>query len=225
MINMDKKVKKALEASINSYAKSEGLEANHVLAALLDVFESDAAFMDKVAKMDAVFDDEQRFEELREYAFDLLMINFFAVDVEKLEEDYLDSEEWEAIEEETIDRGSEMLNILLYLRECDDEDIEPSLEDFLKEFLLVEEDEFQDEYRIYEDLIANQILIDSDFEAAAEVTKTISEDEELFDLFYPIIGFFIDQNPSAEQLKEFEAHAANKSLNTALYQLIINFNK
>ena len=141
MINMDKKVKKALEASINSYAKSEGLEANHVLAALLDVFESDAAFMDKVAKMDAVFDDEQRFEELREYAFDLLMINFFAVDVEKLEEDYLDSEEWEAIEEETIDRGSEMLNILLYLRECDDEDIEPSLEDFLKEFLLVEEDD------------------------------------------------------------------------------------
>jgi len=216
MINMDKKVKKALEASINSYAKSEGLEANHVLTALLEVFESDAAFMDKVAKMDAVFDDEQRFEELREYAFDLLMINFFAVDVEKLEEDYLDSEEWEAIEEETIDRGSEMLNILLYLRECDDEDIEPSLE---------EEDEFQDEYRIYEDLIANQILIDSDFEAAAEVTKTISEDEELFELFYPIIGFFIDQNPSAEQLKEFEAHAANKSLNTALYQLIINFNK
>ncbi len=213
---MDKKVKKALEASINSYAKSEGLEANHVLTALLEVFESDAAFMDKVAKMDAVFDDEQRFEELREYAFDLLMINFFAVDVEKLEEDYLDSEEWEAIEEETIDRGSEMLNILLYLRECDDEDIEPSL---------VEEDEFQDEYRIYEDLIANQILIDSDFEAAAEVTKTISEDEELFELFYPIIGFFIDQNPSAEQLKEFEAHAANKSLNTALYQLIINFNK
>lgn len=222
---MDKKVKKALEASINSYAKSEGLEANNVLAALLDVFESDAPFMDKVANLDTVFDDEQRFEELREYAFDLLMINFFAADVEKLEEDYLDSEEWEAIEEETIDRGSEMLNILLYLRECADDDIEPSLEDFLKEFLLVEEDEFQDEYRIYEKLIANQILIESDFAAAAQVAKTLTEEEELFELFYPIIGFFSEPKPSAEQLADYEANAANKSLDTALYQLIINFNK
>jgi len=222
---MDKKVKKALEASINSYAKSEGLEANNVLAALLDVFESDAPFMDKVANLDTVFDDEQRFEELREYAFDLLMINFFAADVEKLEEDYLDSEEWEAIEEETIDRGSEMLNILLYLRECADDDIEPSLEDFLKEFLLVEEDEFQDEYRIYEKLIANQILIESDFAAAAQVAKTLTEEEELFELFYPIIGFFSEPKPSAEQLADYEANAANKSLDAALYQLIINFNK
>lgn len=222
---MDKKVKKALEASINSYAKSEGLEANNVLAALLDVFESDAPFMDKVANLDTVFDDEQRFEELREYAFDLLMINFFAADVEKLEEDYLDSEEWEAIEEETIDRGSEMLNILLYLRECADDDIEPSLEDFLKEFLLVEEDEFQDEYRIYEKLIANQILIESDFAAAAQVAKTLTEEEELFELFYPIIGFFCEPKPSEEQLADYEANAANKSLDTALYQLIINFNK
>lgn len=222
---MDKKVKKALEASINSYAKSEGLEASNVLAALLDVFESDAPFMDKVANLDTVFDDEQRFEELREYAFDLLMINFFAADVEKLEEDYLDSEEWEAIEEETIDRGSEMLNILLYLRECADDDIEPSLEDFLKEFLLVEEDEFQDEYRIYEELIANQILIESDFAAAAQVAKTLTEEEELFELFYPIIGFFSEPKPSAEQLADYEANAANKSLDTALYQLIINFNK
>src|SRR5690606_40187841 len=85
------------------------------------------------------------------------------------------------IEEETIDRGSEMLNILLYLRECADDDIEPSLEDFLKEFLLVEEDEFQDEYRIYEKLIANQILIESDFAAAAQVAKTLTEEEELLD--------------------------------------------
>lgn len=222
---MDKKVKKALEASINSYAKSEGLDGAGISSALINVFESDRAFMDKVADMDAVFDDEQRFEELREYAFDLLMINFFAADVEKLEEDYLDSEEWEAIEEDTIDRGSEMLNILLYLRECADDEIEPSLEDFLKEFLLVEEDEFQDEYRIYEKVIANQILIESDFAAVAKVAKTVNEDEELFEIFYPLVGFFSEPKPNDEQLAEFEANALNKSLDTALYQLIINFNK
>ncbi|MVZ67100.1 hypothetical protein GQF61_14660 [Sphingobacterium sp. DK4209] len=222
---MDKKVKKALEASINSYAKSEELDGAGISAALINVFESDKAFMDKVSDMDAVFDDEQHFEELREYAFDLLMINFFAADVEKLEEDYLDSEEWEAIEEDTIDRGSELLNILLYLRECADDEIEPSLEDFLKEFLLVEEDEFQDEYRIYEKVIANQILIESDFAAVAKVAKTVNEDEELFEIFYPLVGFFSEPKPSDEQLAEYEANALNKSLDTALYQLIINFNK
>lgn len=222
---MDKKVKKALEASINSYAKSEELDGAGISAALINVFESEKAFMDKVSDMDAVFDDEQHFEELREYAFDLLMINFFAADVEKLEEDYLDSEEWEAIEEDTIDRGSELLNILLYLRECADDEIEPSLEDFLKEFLLVEEDEFQDEYRIYEKVIANQILIESDFAAVAKVAKTVNEDEELFEIFYPLVGFFSEPKPSDEQLAEYEANALNKSLDTALYQLIINFNK
>jgi hypothetical protein len=46
----------------------------------------------------------------------------------------------------------------LYINECHDEDIKPGLEDFLKEFLLVEEDEFQDEFHIYEDLISNQQL-------------------------------------------------------------------
>jgi len=65
-----------------------------------------------------------------------------------LEEDYLDSPEWEDIEEETLDRGTELLNLLLYLNECEEEDIVPELDDYLKEFLLVYEDEFQDEYTI-----------------------------------------------------------------------------
>lgn len=221
---MDKKVKKALLASVNSYAASENIEADALSNALISCFEAEKPFMDKVADMDAVFDDHQQFEELREYTFDLLMINFFAADVEKLEEDYLDSEEWEAIEEETLDRGSELLNMLLYLRECADDDIEPSMEDFLKEFLLVEEDEFQDEYRIYEKLIANQILVESDYAEIAKVAKTVGEDEELYELFYPLVSFFNEPNPTAEQLQEFQKNSANASLDGALLQLTINFN-
>ena len=44
-----------------------------------------------------------------------LLINFLNEDIRKLEEDYLDSPEWEKIEESTIDRGTELLNLLLYL--------------------------------------------------------------------------------------------------------------
>ncbi|OYD45343.1 hypothetical protein CHU00_11905 [Sphingobacterium cellulitidis] len=221
---MDTKVKKALEAAVNNYATIEQIDGQSILPGLASAFELEAPFMEKVDAMDSVFDDNQRFEELREYAFDLLMINFFAEDVQKLEEDYLDSEEWEAIEEETLDRGSELLNILLYLRECADDDVEPSLDDFLKEFLLVEEDEFQDEYRIYEKVIANQILVESSYPEISKIAKGLSEDDELQDLFYPLVSFFNEQNPNAEQLEAYADAAPNKALDLALLQLIINYN-
>lgn len=222
---MDSKVKNAVEAGARSYASLENTDATSFLKAIEKAFDADAAFMDKVALMDEVFDTEQAFEELREVFFDLLMINFFAEDVQKLEEDYLDSEEWEAIEEDTLDRGTELLNVFLYLKECADEEIEADLEDYLKEFLLVEEDEFQDEYRIYEKVIANQILVESDYSEIAKVSKTVDMEEELFELFYPVVSFFYEQNPNTEQLKSFTSNASNKSYETSIYELIVSFNK
>lgn len=221
---MEAKVKVALEALIHVYGESEQIATDVIAPGLIQVFDSDQPFMEKVAAMDGVFDEEPRFDELREYVFDLLLINFFTTDVEKLEADYLESPEWEAIEEDTLDRGSELLNILLYLRECKDDEVEPSLGDFLKEFLLVEEDEFQDEYRIYERVIANQILIDSNYQEIARVAQQFEPDDELATLFYPLLAFFSDASPSADQITEYKANATNPSLDTALLQLMITFN-
>ncbi|XHR97582.1 hypothetical protein ACFJIV_13515 [Mucilaginibacter sp. UC70_90] len=162
--------------------------------------------------MDAVFDENPEVEELREIFFDLLMINFFSADVKKLEEDYLDTPEWESIEEETLDRGTELLNLLLYLNECEDEDIEPELEDYLKEFLLVDEDEFQDEYRIYEPVIANQILIESPVSEISKVATTLPEDSELKELFYPMMCFFQNIDPSNEEKKRLPIMPSTKNL-------------
>lgn len=222
---MEAKVKNAFQAGITAYAQAEKIEGTELQSQLVKAFALDAPFMDKVAALDAVFDEHQQFEELREVYFDLLMINFFAEDVQKLEEDYLDSPEWEAIEEETIDRGTELLNIFLYLRECADDEIEPTLDDYLKEFLLVEEDEFQDEYSIYEQVIANQILVDSSYAEIAKVGKSIKEQDELKELFYAMMSFFYESKPGAEQLEQFIGSAENPSLDVALYQLIVNFNK
>ncbi|GHE30597.1 hypothetical protein [Sphingobacterium griseoflavum] len=222
---MDAKVKKAFNAGLSAYAQAENIDSAAVSAALVRAFDQEAPFMEKVAALDEAFDDHQHFEELREIFFDLLMVNFFAQDVQKLEEDYLDSEEWEAIEEDTIDRGTELLNIFLYLRECADDDIEPSLDDYLKEFLLVEEDEFQDEHAIYEKLIANQILVDSSYAEINKVASTLSHDDELKELFYGMVSFFNEPAPSASQLDDFKASAANTSLDTAIYQIIIHFNQ
>lgn len=181
--------------------------------------------MDKVEALDQAFDDHQRFEELREIYFDLLMVNFFSQDIQKLEEDYLESPEWEAIEEDTIDRGTELLNIFLYLKECADDEIEPSLDDYLKEFLLVEEDEFQDEYVIYEKVIANQILIDSTYSEINKVASSLDPQDELKELFLPMMAFFNEPNPSSAQEEEFLEVSTNKPLDGAIYQIIVNFNK
>ena len=172
---MNSKVTAALKAVLTTFSKEEKVDGQEALKSLEKVFSSEDDFMSKVGKLDEIFDEQADLDALREICFDLLLINFFSEDAKKLDEDYLESAEWEAIEEETIDRGTELLNLLLYLKECEDEDIEPSLDDYLKEFLLVEEDEFQDEHNIYEDVIANQILMESGVEEIAKVSKNLSE--------------------------------------------------
>ena len=205
---MDNSIKDALAATIAGFQKGSALrgdaiEVKEIFEQLVHVFESTEEFMDKVALLDQCIDDNPKFDDIREYLFDLLMINFFAADALQLEEDYLESEEWEAIEDQTIDRGTEMLNLLLYIKECKEEGLDPDLDDYLKEFLLVEDDEFQDEHAIYEDIIANQMLIEAPFSEIARVQSTLSANSEIKEWFYPIVSFF--SNPSFKE-QDFEEY-------------------
>ncbi|QTE38716.1 hypothetical protein J3L18_06495 [Mucilaginibacter gossypii] len=220
---IDPKIETAFIAALEAFSKYNSFDATQLTDEFAEVFASDEDFLSKVDELDAVFDENSEVEELREIFFDLLMINFFSADVKKLEEDYLDTPEWESIEEETLDRGTELLNLLLYLNECEDEDIEPELEDYLKEFLLVDEDEFQDEYRIYEPVIANQILIESPVSEISKVAATLPEDSELKELFYPLMCFFQNIDPSDEEKKEIADNAINKEFDMAVLEILVNF--
>ncbi|WP_285010980.1 hypothetical protein [Pedobacter faecalis] len=222
---MDNHVKAALTASLESFTRVSGQESASLMDKLVGVFDMEAGFMEKVDAFDAAMDDYPAFEELRETYFDLLMINFFASDVKKLEEDYLDSPEWEAIEEQTLDRGTELLNLLLYINECHDEDIEPELGDFLKEFLLVEEDEFQDEFHIYEELISNQQLAESSVQDICRHALQIPETEEIRELFVSFMSFFLEPGGDLKLESEIEKYSENKTFDVAVYALIANFNK
>jgi len=222
---MDNKIKSALESLLNTFSALENVSGQQELQKLSLIFDGDEDFMTKLMLMDQVFDESPKLDAIRETTFDLLMINFFAEDAKKLDEDYLDSLEWEKIEEETLDRGTELLNLLLYLKECEDEEIDPSLDDYLKEFLLVDEDEFQDEHRIYEDVIANQVLMESSLEEIARVSKSLDMESEIRDIFYPLMAFFFDTDPDAETLKKFKNLSEDPAFDAAILELIINFNK
>lgn len=222
---MDNKIKSALESLFNTFSALENVSAQQELQKLTLIFDGDEDFMSKLILMDQVFDESPKLDAIRETTFDLLMINFFSEDAKKLDEDYLDSPEWEKIEEETLDRGTELLNLLLYLKECEDEEIDPTLDDYLKEFLLVDEDEFQDEHRIYEDVIANQILMESSLEEIARVSKSLDMESEIRDIFYPLMAFFFDTDPDAETLKKFKNLSEDPAFDAAILELIINFNQ
>lgn len=221
---MDNHVKTALIASLDNFAKISGNDSVKLEESLVEVFGKDLGFMEKLEEFDEVFDEHPMFAELREVFFDLLMINFFASDIKKLEEDYLESDEWADIEEETIDRGTELLNLLLYINECHDERIKPELGDFLKEFLLVEEDEFQDEFHIYEDLISNQQLVESSVEDICSHAGMIELGEEMEELFVPFMVFFHQPKPDDKIIMELEEFSNNKAFDVAVYTLIANFN-
>ena len=220
----DPLVKIASEAALNAFSKYGSFEATPFANIFEGIFASEKDFLIKAGMLDEVFDDYPQLEALREVYFDLLLINFFSADVNKLEEDYLDSPEWEEIEEQTLDRGTELLNVLLYLNECRDEDIEPGLEDYLKEFLLVDEDEFQDEYRIYEPVIANQILIESPVDEIARMADRLPEDSELKELFYPMMCFFSNSDLSEDDYATIAENAPDPEFDMAVLEILIAFN-
>lgn len=222
---MNNIVKKTITASLTKFAETEKIASVEMIHSLIAAFEADDDFMSKVEKFDAVFDEYPKFEQLREIYFDLLMINFFTSDVVKLEEDYLESKEWEEIEDQTIDRGTELLNLLLYINECHDEQIKPELEDFLKEFLLVEEDEFQDEFHIYEDLIENQQLVETSVQEICENAKIMNLGEEMEELFVPFMTFFLQPVANEQVYQDLAKFSNNKSSDVAVYSLIANFNQ
>ncbi len=221
---IDPKVESAVSAALSAFSQYNSFDATQLEPIFDEVLSSPVDFLSKVDLLDKVFDNNPKIEALRELFFDLLLINFFSEDVKKLEDDYLETKEWEKIEEETLDRGTELLNVLLYLNECADEDIEPELEDYLKEFLLVDEDEFQDEHRIYEPVIENQILMESPVSEIAKVAAKLPDDSEIKEIFYPMMCFFQNLEPSAADKDEIAKNALDKDFDMAIIGILINFN-
>jgi len=221
---IDPKIESALKAALTAFSSYNDLDASPLITRFIRVFASDEDFLSKADMLDEAFDDNPGIESLREVFFDLLMVNFFSADVKKLEEDYLDSPEWEEIEEETLDRGTELLNLLLYLNECEDEDIEPDLEDYLKEFLLVDEDEFQDEHRIYEPVIENQILMESSVAEIGRVARALPDDSEIKEIFYPLMCFFQGAATGGYEKEKIAASAIEKDFDMAVLEILISFN-
>jgi hypothetical protein len=174
----------ALEALLQHH---EGVSKD-AFNAFENLFTSSDDFLEKVKQFDQLIDEHHGLNDVAEYMFDLLMVHH--LENHQQDEDYFDTKEWLDIEDKTIERGTELLNVLLYISESKETESEMSLEDFLHEFLLVDEDEFQDEHRIYEPLIEHQEVGDAELESIRAIEQGILPSSEIKELFVPIVLFF-----------------------------------
>lgn len=182
---------------------------------LVTVFSQIDGFETKLDAMDAVFDNFPVFEPIREFCFDLLMVNFFAADAVRLGEEYLESKEWAEIEDGILDRGTELLNLLLYINESKEAGAPISLDDFLKEFLLTDDDLYQDEYVIYEPIIKNQHLVEGEIQEIVESSENV-EDEDIQEIYVPLMVFFNTRDTFEQRYQNLLQFAINKPVDAAI---------
>lgn len=143
--------------------------------------------VDFVQQVDGFVDQHKNLESIREFLVDLAILQ--VLDSGKEDPNFLESKTWNQVEEETEDRGSELINLMIYVRDCVWSELKPNLEDFLHEFLLVEEDDYQDEFTIYEPMIKAQEMIDGDLDEL--IMKGNGQKDDMEELFTPSMAFFV----------------------------------
>jgi hypothetical protein len=204
---MHKPIRNALESIF------AGERQLNVRAEVMNIFSSDHSFAEKLKRLDDTV-EHYKIHSISEILVDLLIMNSIAQSPDR--EAFFDSPEWQSIEESTLDRGSELLNMFLFLQECKDDDVTANLNTFLEDFLLVHEDEFQDEHRIYEDIIKHQDVIEGDEDTILAISKTLEPDSDMKDLFLPLMLYFYGvENKTKISLKHFNHYqlAAYAALN------------
>lgn len=223
-------VRHALQGMVNGFLEGNKASGNNVnedvhqpfLSEIVTAFSQINDFEAKLRDMDEVFKHYPTFEPLQEFCFDLLMVNFFAADSIHLGEEYLQSQEWSDIEDRVLDRGTEFLNLLLYINEAKESGAKITLDDFLKEFLLTEDDLYQDEYFIYEPIIKNQQLVQGEVKDIVDTAKNIKE-EDLEDIYVPLMTFFNTANTFENRFEQLLNHSSNKNTDAALLMAIQDF--
>ena len=172
-------------------------------------------------KADDLMTEFPAFQDLEEYLIDLCVLRLLSeLETDDDDDDAFDTPEWLKIEEAAADRGTELLNVMIYIKDCKLNDVDPDLEDFLYEFLLADDEDFQDELAIYEPFVKNLDLVAAPLKTLV-LAGNNQRDNELQELFTPMMLFFreVEAKPSKLTLAILE-YSAMPELHCALYRLL-----
>ncbi|MCB9252872.1 MAG: hypothetical protein H6605_10420 [Flavobacteriales bacterium] len=213
-------------SALKSCFNEPGLDMNSErIETLKPLFYSDLEFLNKVQLLDAYLKKQAIPENTRELLFDILLYNFFSEDSERLEESFFESKSWDKIENAILDRGTELLNLMLYLQECKDSGIKADLDDYLDEYLTADEEFENEEFEVYEDIIKNRdVIADGNVHTMLEIAAKNS-DSELGDQLLPILLFFETTQSRKEKLEAVRSFGSAPEFQATFLTVLYEFDK
>lgn len=151
-----------------------------------------------VKQLDALVAEEKVLEPYREYMFDLLYITWLSRQEEAGNTDWMETPEWQRLEDKLAERGTELLTLLMYLQEVIDSNLKANLDDFLEQFITDEEMDFQDDLEVYEEVFANRGWLDLTFAEMVSKAESMEDETAIPEVFAPLFCFF--KSPEKAQI-------------------------
>ena len=111
----------------------------------------------------------------------------------------------------------------LYLQECKDSDIKFSIDDYLDEYLIGEDDFDNEEHEVYEAVIKNRDeIVLGDLETMVEINKQ-NMDSPLIDQLLPILLFFEAKNSLEKKQELILKEGNNAAFQSAFLAVLSSF--
>ena len=213
-----------INALLDAYFKSKKEQTPpDLLKQLNTLFLQDDNFISKIKSLETIIKDFKIADDVGELIFDVMLYHFFSEDTVRLGETYFETKEWQQIEEAIIDRGTELMNLLLYLQECADSDIKATIDDYLDEYLIAEDDFDNEEYEVYEAIIKNRELInEGDLQAMLEISNA-NADGALNDQLLPLLLFFETNNSIDKKNNLILSEGSNPGFQMAFLAVLSSF--
>lgn len=157
--------------------------------------------------------------DFQEFLFDL----FFVEALDQLGENadaYMESEAWVQLEQKTAGRGSEALNLFMYLTEVKESAIKANLDDFLDAFILDEDLDYQDDALVYEEVMDNRHWLDLPYRQLVAKAEDMATQTAMPELFTPLFCFFKSPEKSTINIMACLQAGGNHKRNTAISAML-----
>lgn len=158
-----------------------------------DIFNSDEEFSVKLKITDDFADEYFDNPDIKELLIDCLFISNYTDQINSENSAFFETEKWKKTEKVLEYRGTQLLDGLLYIDEVSKSSKVPELEDFLENYLLLNEEGFEEEAVIYEALDKNKELISDTPADIYLVGENLDIDSVIKPYFIPMMFFF--KNP------------------------------
>jgi len=192
---------------------------------LLNILSNAKDLAQSVKQLDALVAEDQTLQPHKEYFFDLLYVSWLSWQESQGNDDWMDSPEWQRLEEKLAERGTEMLTMLMYLQEVVDSDLKANLDDFLEQFLIDEEMDFQEDLEVYEEVLTNRAWLDLTFAEMIKKAESIEAETAIPELFTPLFCFFKSPEKAQINLLATLGAGGNTTRNLAVVLALLGFYK